>query len=165
MISIPTYLRNTEAVVSAFGYWPSFHDAPVHDFRYNKEGNGEVELTLHGSEMTKEVDEQGYFKLIKHHLVKFKFRQISEANLDRFMEFENILFELGLSTLEEFEAVGKFKVSLDSAMGGDLCGSFTAGAGEVMEVLTCDAKGNKTELGTTLPPRNLGKPEGTPPPD
>jgi hypothetical protein len=84
MISAPSYLRNNEAVVKAFGYWPSFHDAPVLAFRFTEEAEGEVEMALHGWEMTGVVDERGYFKLIKHHLVRFAFREISNADLHQF---------------------------------------------------------------------------------
>lgn len=144
MTSAPSFLRSTEAVVKAFGYWPSFHDAPVAGFQYTQEAIGTIEFALHGWEMTSEVDDRGYFKLIKHHLVRFAFRGISDADLDRFTSMGNILFGLRFSTPEEFEAAGKFRVDLDSAMGGDLCGSFFARVGEIVEVAPCDAQGRRT---------------------
>lgn len=164
----PSYLQNTKAVVDAFGCWPSFHDAPVLDFRYATEDAGVVEFTLHAWEMTPEVDERGYFKLIKHHLVHFAFQGISKADLERFTSMGNILFELGFSTPEEFKSSGEFRVALDSAMGGDLCGSFSASAGQVLKVTPCDAKGKSTEPGA--PPNggpathlgNSGVKEGPP---
>jgi hypothetical protein len=108
-----------------------------------------VELALHGFETTPEVDERGYLKLIKHHLVRFMFHEISDADLDQFMKFGNVLFELGFSTTQEFESAGKFKVNLDSAMGGDLCGSFCARSGEVVEVTVCDNRGCRAEPGAS----------------
>jgi hypothetical protein len=141
----PTYIRNAEAVVSAFGYWPSFHDAPVVAFRYDPRGQGTIELTLHGWEMTPEVDERGYFKLIKHHLVRFEFREISDPDLERFESIGNILFGLKFSDAAEFATTGRFNVTLDSAMGSDLCGSFSARTGEALEVLPCDREGRPTE--------------------
>jgi len=51
----------------------------------------------------------------------------------------NILFGLGFPSAEEFASAGKFSVKLDSAMGGDLCGSFSARSGEVLEIVPCDA--------------------------
>jgi hypothetical protein len=143
MNPVPSYLRNTEAVVKVFGYWPRYHDAGVFDFRYAAEDSGVIEVTLHAWEMTAEVDERGYFKLIKHHLVQFAFREISGADLERFTSLGNSLFEMGFSTPAEFEASGKFRVDLDSAMGGDLCGSFFARTGEVVGVAPCDAQGRK----------------------
>ena len=143
----PSYLSNTDAVVKAFGYWPSFHDAPVLDFHYDAEGTGMVTFTVHGWEMTPEVDERGYFRLIKHHLVELTFRDISEADLERFTSMGNILFELGFSPGEEFKRSGQFRVTLDSAIGGNLCGSFSARRGEVAKVTACDKDGRRTEPG------------------
>ena len=37
MPSVPTYLRNHQAVINAFGYWPDFHDSPVLSFRADAE--------------------------------------------------------------------------------------------------------------------------------
>jgi hypothetical protein len=144
MISTPSYLRNNDAIVKAFGYWPRFHDAPVLAFRFAEQAGGEVELTLHGWEMTAVVDERGYFKLIKHHRIRFVFREISNADLNRFIP-ENILFGMIFSSPQEFDAAGEFQVTLNSAMGSDLSGSFSARTGEVLEVTPCDEKGNRTE--------------------
>ena len=143
MIPTPSYLQNTEAVLKAFGYWPSFHDAPVLGFNYVEGGGGAIAFTLHGMEMTRQVDDHGYLKLIKHHLVRFAFHEISEADLQQFA-LSNTLFEMGFSSPAEFEAVGKFRVMLESALGGDLSGSFSARTGEVLEVAPCDEKGHKT---------------------
>lgn len=125
----PAYLKNAGALVKAFGYWPGFHDAPVLAFHYAEEGAGRIGLTLRAHEMTPETDARGYFKLTKHHRVEFVFDGISNADLSQFLP-ENILFELRFSSLEEFTASGKFTVELDSAMGGDLCGSFCARRGK-----------------------------------
>ncbi|MDB6067867.1 MAG: hypothetical protein JWR26_4075 [Pedosphaera sp.] len=142
MIPAPTYLRNNEAVIKAFGYWPSFHDAPVLDFRYSKEAGGEAAFTLHGWKMTGVVDDRGYHEMSKHHLVRFSFRDISDEDLSSFIP-ENILFDLGFSGQEEFAAAGKFKVDLNSAMGSDVGGSFFARTGEVLDVALCDEKGKR----------------------
>jgi hypothetical protein len=142
MTPAPSYLQNNEAVMEAFGYWPSFHDAPVIGFWQDTTPPGTLELEVHGWEMTQEVDARGYFKLIKHHLVRFRFLGISEAELDQFTS-GNILFGLRFSTAGEFKAEGKFKVTMDSAMGSDLSGAFSARSGEVVEVAPCDNKGNR----------------------
>jgi hypothetical protein len=144
MTPVPSYLRNHDAVIKAFGYWPSFHDAPVIAFHYAQEPTSEVDLTLHTWEMTPEVDARGYFKLIKHHLVRFTFGVISDTDFDQFLP-NNVLFGLKFSTPAEFQAAAKFRVSLDSAMDGDLSGSFSARTGEVLEVTPCDEKGNRAE--------------------
>lgn len=147
MSAAPLYLQNSEAVLRAFGYWPSFHDAPVMAFRYAAGSGSGVELVLHGSELTRDWTRGGRFEAIKHHLVRFAFHDIADEELTGF-EPENVLFGLEFSSAEEFAATGKFKVTLDSAIGGDLSGSFSARAGEVVEVVPCDAEGRKTEPGT-----------------
>jgi hypothetical protein len=144
VVPVPSYLENSGAVVSAFGYWPAFHDAAVHHFLFSAKDGGSVELLIHGWEMTGVVDERGYYKLVKHHLVKFMFRDITEADLNKFIP-DNILFELGFSSTEEFKTNGTFRVTLDSAIGGNLCGSFSAKSGVVTEVTPCDGKGQTKE--------------------
>ena len=96
MTPAPSYLQNAEAVVKAFGYRPSFHDAPVADFRFDPAGSGAVDPTLHGWEMIREVADRGYLILIKHPLVRFRFHGIADADLDPFI-CGNILFGLGIS--------------------------------------------------------------------
>lgn len=135
-IIFPVYLRNHSILMNAFGYWPSFHDAQVINFESRVPSS--VELILHGWEITREVDERGYFKLIKHHLIRFAFFDISEADLARFSK-DNILFSLKFSHPEEFRVLGKFSVVMESVMGLD--GSFQARSGEVVEVLPWDGNG------------------------
>lgn len=137
MIEVPRYIHNHEAVVSAFGYWPSFHDAPVLAFEHAAD---EITLSLHAWQMTSEVDAKGYFVRHKHHIVRFAFCGLARTDLAPFIP-ENILFALGFSPSSGFEATGQFTVTLDSAIGGDLCGSFTATSGEVTAVLPCDERG------------------------
>ena len=153
MPSAPSYLRNTESVVAAFGFWPGFHDAPVLGCDYDPAGGGKVVLTLHGWVMSPEVDERGFYKLTRHHLVRFAFHGIVDADLDRFNSMGNILFGLGFSSAEDFAATGRFSVRLDSALGGDLRGSFFAEAGEVLEVVPCGADGWRA--GSGPPPEKV----------
>jgi hypothetical protein len=142
MKSPPPYLRNGNAVVDAFGYWPSFHDALVIGFGYEPDGGGLIRFTLYCWEMTAEVDERGYFGRTKHHRVEFVFLGVSEPDLEHFTSMGNVLDILEFSSSEEFEADGIFRVGLESAMGGDLCGSFRARNGEVLSVVACDEDGN-----------------------
>ncbi|MDB6120264.1 MAG: hypothetical protein JWO08_4045 [Verrucomicrobiaceae bacterium] len=137
----PVYLKNYEAVVHAFGWWPGFHDANVRAFGPSTRPDS-LELLLHWWVMTNAVDEKGFYILEKHHLVRLGFEGITDAELDQFTP-ENILFELGLSSPEEFAAEGKFRVVLDSAIGSEFCGAFSAREGAVLEVVPCDAKGNR----------------------
>jgi|GEM_PF-872470 len=141
MSDVPAYLFGVEPVVEAFGRWPSFHDAPVVRFDHEQSGDGSIELVLHAFECDwQEPDDLGYFKRTKHHLVHFRFSGLDEVALDRFAA-SNILFELGLSTQAHYDATGTFRVTLDSAMGSDLCGSFLARRGEVVGLTRCTENG------------------------
>ena len=91
---VPTYLKNHEAVVAAFGEWPGFHDAPVLAVRYSERQGGRVEIDLHGFWVTGEVGEGGYLKLTSHHLVRFAFTGITDADLTGSTN-GNVLFDLG----------------------------------------------------------------------
>ena len=146
MRPVPAYLRNHEAVIRAFGYWPSFHDACVVGFLRDMTPPARVELVIHGWEMTNEVDDRGYFKLIKHHLVRFQFEGISNAELDQFTS-GNILFGMDFSAPDEFTSKGVFEVRMDSAIGCEFSAAFCARAGEVSEVVPCDKAANRTETG------------------
>ena len=123
----PNYISRFEKVFEAYGYWPSFHDSPVLAFTRTSEF---VELQVEAWEMTSEVDSRGYFVLTKRHEIGFRFAGIGFAELDDFIP-NNILFELAFSPVAHYQSTGQFQVDLDSAMGGDLCGRFTASSGEV----------------------------------
>lgn len=123
----PNYISGFERVVGAFGYWPSFHDSPVLHFTRTSES---IELQVEAWEMTSEVDSRGCFVLTKRHEIGFRFSGICSAQLDDFIT-DNILSELALSPVAHYQSTGQFKVDLNSAMGGDLCGRFTATNGEV----------------------------------
>lgn len=147
MPTVPTYLRNYQAVIDAFGYWPDFHDSPVLSFRADAES---IILEVEAWEMTDEVDAQGYFKLTKRHDVGFEFQDIVSTDLDEFIP-ENILFELGLSSDEERQEQGFFTVVLDSAMGSDLCGEFRARSGFVSFVRPSEPKQIKANKSCEAP--------------
>ena len=140
MLEVPHYIRNHEAVVSVFGYWPSFHDAPVLAFEHISDS---ITLAVHVWEMTSQKNLEGYFILHKHHIVRFGFRGVTQTDLTHFIS-KNILFELVFTPSSDFDATGRFTVGLESAMGGDLCGSFAATYGEVISILPCDRNSRPT---------------------
>jgi hypothetical protein len=79
---------------SWFGYWPSFHDAEVTSLHLNRKGNST--LRVHTWEMTKQVDEKGYYVLDKHVEVEFVFEGPSDLSLSGF-NHQNVIFELGIA--------------------------------------------------------------------
>src|SRR5258708_3012424 len=71
-MELPTELKaidGAEELYQWFGFWPSFPDAEVVSLRLNRRAPSS--LIIHTWEMTKEVDEQGYFGTVKHIVVEF----------------------------------------------------------------------------------------------
>ncbi|MDO7854252.1 Imm50 family immunity protein [Hymenobacter convexus] len=104
---------NSEIVIQHFGYWPSFHDAEVTKTTFETHPTGRYSVTfiIAAFEMTSEVDERGYYKLIKHCDVELQFIGIDKMEFNDF-SFQNVLFGL------EFEEVGRnIKCSFDASVG------------------------------------------------
>jgi hypothetical protein len=140
-LETPTYLKNHEALVRVFGYWPSFHDCPL--FSVSSSGDvGTVAMELQAFEYTSQTDERGVFILDKHHFVSFVFSGVSETDLSR-VDIPTRLFELGFSPVAAFDASGRFRVTVDTVMGPPLDGSFVASTGEVVRVDACDESTDK----------------------
>jgi len=99
-----------------FGYWPSFHDAEIVGLHLNRKGNSS--LRVHTWEMTKEIDEKGYYVLAKHIVVEFIFEVVSGLSLEGFNE-QNVLFGLAIQKTNS-----GFRVTLDNCYG--LTGSIEA---------------------------------------
>jgi hypothetical protein len=143
MREAPNYISGFERVVEIYGCWPSFHDSPVLIFTQTSEF---IELQLEAWEMTSELDAHGYFVLTKKHEIGFRFSGISSTELDSFIP-ENILFEMAFSSVADYQSTGQFHVNLDSAMGGDLCGRFTATVGEITFIRTSPMERNAGTIG------------------
>ena len=132
-MNIPTYILNYKSVTDLYGYWPSFHDANVIAYEIS---NDVINLTLHTWNMTKEIDEKGYYILKDHSLVSFRFKGIYDVNMDSFAS-GNILFSLEFISNSD----ASFKAELDSVM--DMSGSFSARSGEVISITPCTSDGDK----------------------
>ncbi len=139
-------IKRNKLVVDAFGYWPDFHDAEIHWLRLDRsretyEGYFSpcIELCIHAFEMTSEKDEKGYFKLIKHHLIHFRFNDVYDVELDGFNN-QNAISELQINPfLKSDSGQPAFEVVIHPAYG--LGGEFKALSAEVLSVLPCDDKG------------------------
>lgn len=99
-----------------FGYWPSFHDAEVLGLHLNRKGSSS--LRVHTWEMTKEIDEKGYYVLAKHAVVEFIFDAVSGLSLNGF-NHQNVIFALAIEKTDS-----GFRVTLDDCYG--LAGSIEA---------------------------------------
>jgi hypothetical protein len=98
------------------GYWPSFHDAEVLSLNLNRKGVSR--LRIHTWEMTKEVDPQGFYKLVKHSIVEFSFEAITQLSLEGFSQ-QNVIFGLSLE-----QSGAGYLVNLEDCYG--LSGSISA---------------------------------------
>ena len=131
----PTYITNHDAVVNFYGYWPSFHDSNVPEYRAPTLNDPSLEFTLHTWQMTNEVDAKGYFVLQKHALVKFYFDGLTSVQMDEFGA-NNILFDVSFM---KTDIDTEFSVELNSVMA--MPGSFNARNGAVVSVIPCTPDG------------------------
>jgi hypothetical protein len=92
-----------------FGYWPSFHDAEIVRFHLNRKGSSS--LVIHTWEMTKELDEKGYYVQTKHVTVEFTLGGISELDLKGFSQ-QNVIFGLDIEKTDT-----GFRIILDPSYG------------------------------------------------
>jgi len=109
---------NSEIVIQHFGYWPDFHDAEITKatFETHPTGRYSVTFVIAAFEVTSEVDERGYYKLIKHCNVELQFIGIEKIDFSYF-SFQNVLFGLEFEeTGNNIECVFDFSVGLEAAM-------------------------------------------------
>jgi hypothetical protein len=152
------YISDSQKITEIFGYWPSFHDAEIHDLSLTV-ADGEpwvvgssspvMEMQIHVFEMTKDVTPDGYFVLNKHTLTRLRFRNVENLQLSNF-SFQNCIFGLtfGIESMSYPHGGGPvdgpppniLTVSLDSSCG--LSGSFKCQSAEVISAHPCDEKGN-----------------------
>ena len=110
--------ENSEALVSVFGYWPSFHDAEVIRIVLDRSGDGgpTLEAVIHVFEMTNEVDSRGYFVLRHHTEVTLRFTEVAIARLQWF-NHQNVLWSLEVSGLDADEGGKRLHIEMPSSYG------------------------------------------------
>jgi immunity protein 50 of polymorphic toxin system len=109
-------IRGATELHDWFGYWPTFHDSEIISLHLNRKGSSS--LHVHTWEMTKEIDEKGYYVMAKHIVVEFVFETISGLSLNSFNR-QNVIFGLGLEKTDS-----GFRLTLDECYG--LAGSIEA---------------------------------------
>jgi hypothetical protein len=147
MIPTPTYLENYKMVTDIYGCWPSFHDAEVRSILLDRNktlfgvvSNARVELIVHCFEITQNVKNDGFFDLIKHHLVHFVFSDVRDLIITGF-NHQNAIVGLLFDPQPEDAAGNIFlNVSIDPAHGVE--GSFIAHKGKILSVIPCNKNGN-----------------------
>jgi hypothetical protein len=152
-----SYIEDSQKITRIFGYWPTFHDAWIHELRlFAADGKpwlpGSIspvlEMVVHVFEMTNEVNEEGYFVLVKHTLAHFQFRNVEGLKLDDF-SYQNAIFELifGIEPMSYRHGGGPVEgpppnvltVTIDSSCG--LSGEFKCQSAAVISAEPCDENG------------------------
>ena len=108
-------IANAEIVIEHFGYWPQFQDAEVAKVTFESHSGywPLVTFVISAFEMTKEIDERGYFKLTKQCDIELYFTGVEEIDFERFSH-QNVLMSL------DFEESGSFiKTTFDASVGLD----------------------------------------------
>ncbi len=82
MLEVIDEVPGTSELVKWFGYWPSFHDAEVLDFKLRRTGSSAVRV--HTWEITNQVNGKGYFIRTKHVIVSFVFDGVTDLHLEGF---------------------------------------------------------------------------------
>jgi hypothetical protein len=110
-----------DRLVRVYGRWPSFHDAEVLRFVFDRgetldEGPTAI-VELHVFEMTNEVDKGGGLILRNHTLVRFRFAGIDELTMGGF-NHQNAIWDLVIENIAERQLEWvKYEVTLVGSFG------------------------------------------------
>jgi hypothetical protein len=129
--SPPVPVSNAAPVLSAFGYWPSFHDAEVHRAILDRGGSGEgpsVTLVVHAFDTDNTVDDEGFYRVKTSVLITLRFGDVTESDLGD-LGSQNVLSSMDL----ELETDGLIRVTLGPCYG--LSGSLVCRDMSVLSVV------------------------------
>jgi Immunity protein 50 len=111
----PAGVVNAEALLSAFGFWPSFHDAEVHSAILDR-GNAleppSITLVVYAFSCDREVDENGFFRITTSVLVTLKCSDVRASELVD-LGHQNVLSSMEFESTEE----GLVRVTLGPCYG------------------------------------------------
>ena len=111
----PTGVVNSEALLSAFGFWPSFHDAEVHSAildRGNAQEPPSITLVVYAFSCDREVDENGFFRIATSVLVTLKCSDVRESELVD-LGHQNVISSMAFESTAE----GMVRVTLGPCYG------------------------------------------------
>lgn len=130
MRSAPAGVRNAAALVEAFGYWPSFHDAEVHRIELDRGGAGHAPcatFVLHVFDHDGAVDEKGYWQRRVSVVAVLRFDDIKDLHLGGFGK-QNVIDSLAIDP----QSPDRHAVTILPCYGIDC--TFTCSAAEVLDV-------------------------------
>jgi hypothetical protein len=148
MANIESLIACGEKPTKIFGYWPSFHNAEIHELHFSR-GDIQAEksvydfpfltLKIHVWKLTKDLDSKGYFILRHHTLVTLRFRDVADFEMQGF-NHQNAVMELALTSQEPKEGPSPyFSVEVVPAFG--MSASFNCRGIEVIEAVSCGEDG------------------------
>lgn len=82
-------IENSTLVTDWFGYWPSFHDSEIISINLHRslrgiENGAILSASIYSFQMTSELDENSFYKLIKHCVIELEFLNIESFELEGF---------------------------------------------------------------------------------
>ncbi len=121
MATIPP-IPGTEEVLSALGWWPSFHDAEVTRFSLSrgttadaKTSEAELDVQVREYEPRNVGTAEYELALIKDVIIRFAFTGVEEVQVEDF-NFQNVINSLVIQPVAE-EAGGRIRVEVESIYG------------------------------------------------
>ncbi len=148
MSEIAPLIVGSEKLTSIFGRWPSFHDAEVHELRFQR-GHIDTEakvyefplltIKVHLWLMTNDVDQKGYYVSTKHTMTTMKFYDVDNFKMEGF-NHQNAIFGLGIEQRHETKALRHTSRSISSHPLEST--TFTCLRIEIVEAVPCDAEGS-----------------------
>jgi hypothetical protein len=102
-------ITDLDSLISWFGRMPTFHDATILELGLCNGGSGV--LRIHAFEMTDCLDDEGYFILDKHAVIRFDLEGVLTINLTDF-ELPGIIYGLTLAEID-----GQVEVAWTSSYG------------------------------------------------
>ena len=113
---------NEELVTDVYGYWPTFHDAEIHSVAMRRNlkigGTPELYVSIHVWETTIEIDEKGYYRKVKHNIVRLGFENITDLELNGF-NHQNVIHSLDIAETDKPDR-GHYQVEFSTSHGAEM---------------------------------------------
>jgi hypothetical protein len=111
----PVEIENSNLVTDWFGFWPSFHDAEVIEINLHRslrgiENGAVLSASVYAFQMTSEVDEKSFYKLIKNCVIELEFLNIDSLEVEDF-NHQNALHNIEFSQVKNIS--GNHSISVD----------------------------------------------------
>lgn len=114
-------IENSNLVLEWFGFWPSFHDSEVISINLHRSLRGEekgpiLSVCLYTFQMTSELVENSFYKLIKNCVIELEFESIDSLEIEGF-NHQNALDCIEFSETKNLLGSSVISVVFNSAYG------------------------------------------------